>query len=89
MDGCGATDNTAQIEVDVLPDGSRPSGTIPLRAAMNPDTLPSALLRYGTETVTGGTVTIDSISDQFVRGELDGTTNVGPLMATFTAPLCN
>jgi hypothetical protein len=89
IDGCASTDSQASIEIDELPNGTSPSGMIPLRVAMNPDTLPSGLFRYGTETVVSGTVTIDSLSSQFVMGELSTTTDAGTLTATFTAPFCD
>jgi hypothetical protein len=88
VDGCTTSDDQASVEIDMLPNGGSPSGTIPIRTAMTPDTLPSALFRYGTATVMSGTVTIDSLTAQFMMGELTTTTDAGMVTATFTAPFC-
>ncbi len=88
VDGCTTMDDQASIEIDLLPNGTMPSGAIPVRAAMTPDTLPSALFRYGTATVMSGTVTVDSLTAEFMMGELTTTTDAGTVTATFTAPFC-
>lgn len=89
-EGCGG-DDQASVEINTVSSvRDMPLGAIAIRADENTiAVLPSAFVKIAGATVTGGTVTIDSSTGNFMVGSWTAQTSLGDSTATFGAPVCN
>ncbi len=91
IDGCTPNGKVLDMELDILANGSTlPTGTpIPFRpVAGTVDTLPSAVLTYGTNTLTSGSMTLDDASAGVMSGNFTLQTSAGTFTGMFTGPVC-